>query len=114
MAEAQIATAKAAVASAEQQLAVSQAMASKTRALIDYTRIAAPFSGVITHRYADTGAMIQAGTSSQTQSMPLVRLSQTDRLRLTIPIPQSAVAFLRVGAPVGLRADVATRTTSGT
>ena len=37
---------------------------------------------MITHRYADTGAMIQAGTSSQSQAMPLVKLSQNDRLRL--------------------------------
>src|SRR5205085_360538 len=114
IAEASVATAKAAVASAEQQLAVSKAMAGKTRALVDYTRIAAPFSGVITHRYADTGAMIQAGTSSATQTMPLVKLSQTDRLRLTIPIPESAVAHIRVGAPVEVRVDAVQRTFSGT
>ena len=47
---------------------------------------------MITHRYADTGAMIQAGTSSQTQAMPVVRLSQNDRLRLVIPVPESAVS----------------------
>ena len=74
MAEAQDGTAKAALAAAEQQLAVSKAMANKTKTLLEYTRIVAPFAGVITHRYADTGAMIQAGTSSQTQSMPVVKL----------------------------------------
>jgi RND family efflux transporter MFP subunit len=114
IAEASVATAKAAVASAEQQLAVSKAMAGKTKALVDYTRIVAPFSGVITRRYADTGAMIQAGTSSATQAMPLVTLSQTDRLRLTIPIPESAVAHIRVGAPVEVRVDAVERTFSGT
>jgi RND family efflux transporter MFP subunit len=114
IAEASVATAKAAVSSAEQQLAVSKAMAGRTRALVDYTRIMAPFSGVITHRYADTGAMIQAGTSSSTQAMPLVKLSQTDRLRLTIPIPESAVAHIRVGAPVEVRVDAVQRTFSGT
>jgi RND family efflux transporter MFP subunit len=113
MAEAQVSTAKAAVASAEQQLAVSKAMANKTKTLIEYTRIIAPFSGVITHRYADTGAMIQAGTSSQTQSMPVVKLSQTDRLRLSIPIPESAVAHIRVGAPVDVRVDAIDRTFAG-
>src|SRR4051794_8918218 len=114
IAEASVATAKAAVSSAEQQLAVSKAIAGRTRALVDYTRIMAPFSGVITHRYADTGAMIQAGTSSSTQAMPLVKLSQTDRLRLTIPIPESAVAHIRVGAPVEVRVDAVQRTFSGT
>jgi RND family efflux transporter MFP subunit len=114
MAEAQVSTSKAAVAAAEEQLAVSKAMEGRTRALIDYTRIAAPFPGVITHRYADTGAMIQAGTSSQTQAMPLVKLSQTDRLRLSIPVPESAVAHIRVGAPVDVRVDAVKRTFAGT
>ena len=113
MAEAQTATAKAALAAAEQQLAASKALASKTKTLVEYTRIVAPFAGVITHRYADTGAMIQAGTSSQTQSMPLVKLSEIDRLRLTIAVPESAVAQIRVGAPVDVRVDAVKRTFGG-
>jgi RND family efflux transporter MFP subunit len=113
MAEAQTATAKAALASAEQQLAVSKAIANKTKTLLEYTRIVAPFAGVVTHRYADTGAMIQAGTSSQTQAMPVVKLSATDRLRLTIAVPESAVAHVRVGAPVDVRVDAVKRTFGG-
>jgi len=114
VAEAQVATAKAALASAEQQLAVSKAVASKTKTLMEYTRIVAPFAGVVTHRYADTGAMIQAGTSSQTQAMPVVKLSATDRLRLAIAVPESAVAHVRVGAPVDVRVDAVARTFKGT
>jgi RND family efflux transporter MFP subunit len=114
MAEAQMATSKAALAGAEQQLAVSKAMANKTTTLLEYTRIVAPFPGVITHRYADTGAMIQAGTSSQTQAMPVVTLSQIDRLRLTIAVPESAVALVRVGASVDVRVDAVKRTFTGT
>jgi RND family efflux transporter MFP subunit len=74
----------------------------------------APFAGVITRRYADTGAMIQAGTSSQTQSMPVVRLSQNYELRLVIPVPESAVARVRIGDPVSLRVDALGRTLTGT
>jgi len=114
MAEAQTATAKAALASAEQQLAVSKAIANKTKTLLEYTRIVAPFAGVVTRRYADTGAMIQAGTSSQTQAMPVVKLSATDRLRLAIAVPESAVAHVRVGAPVDVRVDAVKRTFAGT
>jgi RND family efflux transporter MFP subunit len=112
-AEAQVATAKAALAAAEQQLAVSKATANKTKTLLEYTRITAPFSGVITHRYADTGAMIQAGTSSQTQTMPLVQLSENDRLRLMIQVPESAVSHIRVGAPVDVRVETVGRTFPG-
>jgi len=114
VAEAQAATAKAALAAAQQQLAVSTAIANRTKTLVDYTRIVAPFDGVVTHRYADTGAMIQAGTSSQTQAMPVVRLSETERLRLTIAVPESAVARIRVGTPVDVRVDAVNRTFAGT
>ena len=114
MAEAQVATAKAALAAAKQQLAVSNAMASKTRTLLEYTRITAPFTGVVTHRYADTGAMIQAGTASQSQAMPVVRLSQNAKLRLTIPVPESAVASIRVGQSVDVRIDSINRSLPGT
>jgi len=113
VAEAQAATAKASLAAAQQQLAVSTAIAKKTKTLLEYTRITAPFDAVVTHRYADTGAMIQAGTSSQTQAMPVVRLSANDRLRLTIAVPESAVARIRVGTPVDVRVDAVKRTFAG-
>jgi RND family efflux transporter MFP subunit len=113
MAEAQVATAKASLASAEQQLAVSKATANRTKTLLEYARITAPFAGVITHRYADTGAMIQAGTSSQTQAMPIVKLSQNDRLRLIIEVPESAVSHVHVGEPVEVRVDAAGRSFPG-
>jgi RND family efflux transporter MFP subunit len=112
--EAQVATAKAAIASAQEQLAVSEATRSKTKTLLDYARITAPFGGVITRRYADTGAMIQAGISSQTQTMPLVRLSQNTRLRLAIEVPESDVAQIRVGQPVDVRVQSLGRTFAGT
>jgi RND family efflux transporter MFP subunit len=105
VAEAQIATAKAAQASAEEQLEVARAGASKTRTLFAYAQITAPFPGVVTQRYADTGAMIQAGTSSQTQALPLVRLSQNTVLRLVIPVPESAVSRIHLGTPVDLQVD---------
>jgi RND family efflux transporter MFP subunit len=113
VAEAQVATAKSAIAAAEQQLAVSKAMAGKTKTLLDYTRITAPFAGVVTHRYADTGAMIQAGTSSQTQAMPVIKLSSIAKLRLSIAVPESAVAQVKVGMPVDVRVDAVKRTFSG-
>jgi RND family efflux transporter MFP subunit len=114
VAEAQVATAKAAFAAAQEQLAVSKANQNKTKTLFAYARITAPFAGVITHRYADTGAMIQAGTSSQTQAMPIVRLSENSRLRLTIQVPESAVPEIRVGQAVDVKVTSLNRTFAGT
>ena len=111
--EAQVATAKAAVAAAQEQLAVARANQNKTKTLFAYARITAPFAGVITHRYADTGAMIQAGTSSQSQAMPVVRLSQNSMLRLIIQVPESAVARIHVGAPVDVKVQALGSTLQG-
>ena len=99
-AEAKEAADQGALAAAQQQLQVAQANEQKVKTLLAYTKISAPFQGVITKRYADNGAMIQQGISSRTQAMPLVRLAQTDILRLVIPVPESDVALVRLGDPV--------------
>ena len=100
VAEAQVATARASLSAAEQQLRVAQADREKVRTLFAYAQIKAPFTGVVTKRYADTGSMIQTGISSQTQSMPLVTLAQENLLRLVIPVPESAISKIRLGSPV--------------
>src|SRR5258705_3558019 len=73
--------------------------------LADYTKVTAPLDGVIVWRYADTGALIQSGTSSNTQSLPIVKLSQSDLLRLRVPGPESDVRLVHIGAPVTVRVD---------
>jgi RND family efflux transporter MFP subunit len=98
--EAQVASASAAHSAAQQQLEVAQANQQQFTALSNYSRIVAPFAGVITNRYADTGALIQAGTSSSTQAMPVVRLAQTSKLRLVLAIPESVAAQIHLGDPV--------------
>ena len=101
IAEAMVATSRAAVSVAERGLESAQAYEDKMRAMESYARIVAPFRGVITHRFVHPGAMIQAGTASQ--STPLVRLSQNDRLRLVVAVPESVVSQVRVGTPVDVR-----------
>ncbi len=105
-AEAQVESAKSALSAARQQLEVSQANNSQISAMSDYTRITAPFDGVVTWRYADTGALVQAGTSNS-NSAPVVKLAQVNVLRLRIPVPESLAGSVRVGDP----ADVAVQAT---
>jgi RND family efflux transporter MFP subunit len=99
-AEAQVSSATSALSAAEQALAVAQANHNQYTALSAYTRIVAPFAGVITVRYADTGSLISAGTASSTQSTPLVRLAEVSRLRLVLPIPESIAAEIHLGDSV--------------
>lgn len=112
-AAAQLDASKAALASAEQQLAVAKANQDRVETLFSYSRITAPFAGVITRRYADTGAMIQAGTSSDIQAMPLVRLSQNDLLRLDIPVPESVVPQVHVGMAAQVQVPSLNKTYQG-
>ena len=88
---------------AQSQLLVSKARLIHDQALFAYSRITAPFSGVVTQRYANLGTLVQAGTSSSTQAMPLVKLSEDDLYRLVIPVPESSVRYIRVGDPVEVR-----------
>ena len=101
--EAQVASARAEVSGAQQQLEVAQANQKQYGALSNYSHIVAPFAGVITKRFADTGALIQAGTASNTQAMPLVRLAQTTKLRLVLPIPESVSGQIQLGQSVKVR-----------
>lgn len=97
---AQLSGAGSALAAAEQGVQVFRAEESRVNTLFNYTRVTAPFAGVISRRYAEVGSMVQAGTSSQTNVLPIVRLAQDSVLRLELPIPESAVALVKVGFPV--------------
>ena len=49
-------------------IAAAKANVEKYQTMVGYTQITAPFDGVITHRYADPGTLIEAGTASDTQA----------------------------------------------
>jgi RND family efflux transporter MFP subunit len=101
--EAQVSSSHAALSAAQQQLQVAEANQKQYAALSGYSRIVAPFSGVVTARYADTGALIAAGTSGGSQSLPVVRLAEISKLRLVLPIPESVAAQIHLGDPVKAR-----------
>ena len=111
--ESRVDAAKAALAAAMQQTDVSKADNERVSALADYSKVTAPIDGVIVWRYADTGALIQAGTSSDTQSLPVVKLSQSNLLRLRLPVPEDAVEFVHEGATVTVNVDAVHRAFEG-
>lgn len=101
-AESQLDAAKGEYQAAQSQLVVDRAKLTHDQALFDYSKITAPFDGVVTQRYANLGALMQAGTTS-TQATPLVRLSDESLYRLAIPVPESDVKFIHIGDPVEVR-----------
>ncbi len=110
--EAQISAAKAALESAQQQVDVGQADVQKTITMNAYATITAPFAGVVTHRYADTGAMVPAGTNSA-NTMPVIKLSQNSTLRLILPVPESLSARVHKGDTVQVEVPALSRKFTG-
>jgi len=111
--ESQVEATQANLDSAQSQLVVAKAKLIHDQALFQYSNITAPFSGVVTQRYANFGALMQSGTGSSTQAMPLVRLSEEDRYRLAIPVPESAVQTIHVGQDIQVGVPSLNRTFIG-
>lgn len=90
------------LAAAKQKVAEAQANVARLEALVGYANVLAPFDGVVTRRYADTGALVQAGTVQEgtapgSNSMPLVSFAELDVLRLEFPVPEADVPFVHTG-----------------
>lgn len=96
---------KAADGSADQVLAAEQSVEAARQALNavrdleGYLRLTAPFAGVITERNVHPGALVGPSTSG-VAATPLLRLVDTHRLRLVVPVPEAYTAETRPGAEV--------------
>jgi RND family efflux transporter MFP subunit len=112
-AAAQVDAAKAALDAARGASQVAAADSDRVRAIQGYTRVTAPLDGVITWRYADTGALIQSGRDSNDQALPIVKLSEIGLLRLRMPVPEDAVKYIKVGDEMQIRVDALGRSLTG-
>lgn len=61
----------------------------------NFTRIVAPFTGVVTTRYINDGALISSG--SGTAALSLFTVAQIDTLRVFVFVPQTYAASIRPG-----------------
>jgi len=113
-AEAQVEAAQAGLAAAQEHRSEATANRERVQSLFNYTKITAPFDGVVTQRYADTGAMLAAGTTSEQQALSLVKLSQNGLLRLAIPVPETDVPGVRLGKKVSVEVSALNKTFEGT
>ena len=90
-------SAKSEYESAEASVLTEKANVAAFQAMNDYLRIQAPFNGVITQRNVHPGAFI--GPASQFKE-PVLILKQTDRLRLTVYVPEVYVNFIDLQSDV--------------
>jgi RND family efflux transporter MFP subunit len=80
---------------------VAQAKLQRTRTLLQYARLVAPFTGAVTARFVDPGAFIPAATSgTPAQNAAVVTLMDFSRLRIQVFVPEPEVPFITNGVPV--------------
>ncbi len=86
--------AKSAMESAKSAYDASVATTGHTSQLQEYLHIIAPFDGIITQRNVSVGAL--AGTANH---LPLFKIAQNDKLRLTLSLPEKHASSVYRGMP---------------
>jgi membrane fusion protein, multidrug efflux system len=69
----------------------------------DYRVIRAPFSGVVTARFADPGTLIQSAANAQSGAVPIVSVAKGDTLRVYVYLDQASASFVRAGDVATIR-----------
>ncbi|OUL32491.1 efflux RND transporter periplasmic adaptor subunit [Nostoc sp. 106C] len=75
--------------------AASKSNLQRTTVLQSFKQVVAPFTGVITARNVDTGALISAGSNNNNGNSWLFKIAQTDTLRIRINVPQAFVQSIQ-------------------
>jgi membrane fusion protein, multidrug efflux system len=86
------------VRAAEQGVEAARQSLNAVRDMEAYLRVVAPFAGVITERNVHPGALV--GPSGGAAATPLLRLADTGRLRLVVPVPEAYTAESRPGTEI--------------
>jgi RND family efflux transporter MFP subunit len=84
------------VALAEANLQAANADLQRLQALVDYTKIVAPFDGVITRRLINVGDLVQAATATR-PAAPLFTCQKIDVVRVFADVPETNAAAIRPG-----------------
>ena len=85
---------------------VAKANLERVETLLGYTKITAPFAGIVTARFVDPGAFIPAATSgSAAQNAAIVTLADFKTVRAQVALPEVEASLAQVGQPVKLTVE---------
>jgi RND family efflux transporter MFP subunit len=88
------------------QLHQSQADLAAARVSLGYATIVAPFSGIVSRRHADPGALATPGR-------PILSVIDPSRFRFEAIVPERQISSVRLGAPVSVGIDALGRRLAG-
>jgi multidrug efflux pump subunit AcrA (membrane-fusion protein) len=100
-AEADLRAAEAARAVAAAQTKVASADVARTRTLLNYTKVVAPFDGIVTRRLANVGDLVQNAATGR--GMPLFTCQKLDVVRVSCEVPDANAAAVHAGAKAAIR-----------
>jgi RND family efflux transporter MFP subunit len=89
------------VAAAAARQRVAEAAQRRMGALVDYTRVRAPFQGVVSQRKVDEGHLLEMGAGSKGEALFVV--VQTDPVRIFVDVPEADAAWVKDGATANIR-----------
>jgi HlyD family secretion protein len=92
------------VAGAEAEVLVAQAEQERTQVLIDYATIKAPFDGEVSYRAFFPGDFVRSASEGANQQA-LLTVQRTDKFRVVVQVPDTAVPYLDKGDPAYVRID---------
>lgn len=98
-ATAKVAEAEAGVASAQAEALAAAARATEAEVLLEYTRLVAPYDGLVVERKAELGDFL----ASSAEGAALFTFEQTDPLRVRLHVPEHAAALTKAGQAVALK-----------
>jgi RND family efflux transporter MFP subunit len=91
---------------AEGRVAVAQAALAQSDAMLQFARITAPFAGVVTMRYVDTGAFVPAATGGGSPAAAaILTVMDYSTVRAQVAVPEIEAARVKVGQPVVLTTE---------
>ncbi|MDE0106438.1 MAG: efflux RND transporter periplasmic adaptor subunit [Bryobacterales bacterium] len=85
---------------------IKQLEAAKQRlqTLLGFAEIRAPFNGIVTDRFVDPGALLQAATSSDSVQK-IITVAKVDKMRIAIDVPESEAPYVQAGGAATVTID---------
>jgi membrane fusion protein (multidrug efflux system) len=91
---------------ADARLAMAEAGLAENETLLRYSRISAPFDGVVTMRFVDPGAFVPAATAgTNPAAAAILTVMDYSTVRVRVPVPENETSRIHAGEPVVVTAD---------
>ena len=105
--EANLGKAKIDVETQKAKVKVAEADERKAKAMLDYTKVTAPYDGVVTVRNANTGDYVQAVTGDKSTPNPsaIFVVARIDLVRVFMNVPEEYARYVQKGTKAFVRAD---------